>query len=548
MSKSFNAALAAICTIAAAAETPTPFVDWFSTNFTPIVEHAYNQEAFTFSPAQSAAPETVTRITANAQLSAFGANEALPDLTGNARAALLIAERKADKRLAYFGWTASGWVELAGSEPNEDAEVDLHAEIDDSVEPAEVSYSANGILLHSAADSSRTIFTTMNAANAPSIIALTGDASMSYASGSYEDPSRSAAVVQQNGSFAYYPNVRAAIDASTESGGKPMVLRRTQVDESIVGLENPILLNDPLFNSARPTLMFNDGIKGELLVSMENAPASIDMCIAAPASAIANLHIHGEDGVAYILTPDSAGVHLKSTSIPKDSGEFTGWFSIPDNGRIFLSGLADSMLGSNKTLFVQGNGSLTLCNTNSATGGITVESGELVFCSTNSAISVYLEGPASAVVTDPSSASAISADEGATMEFDLRKRPVTNNMVLLDNVADSLVMPFLTVSGNRIAYAKEGPSGGIIAKVADAPELAAESPFSIEPGLGNNIVNTRIGNAVEGFRYSLLAADLLTGPFLPIGEEKTALDDGVLELSIEDEMKAQRFYKLSVEY
>ncbi|MDO5319113.1 MAG: hypothetical protein Q4G65_10835 [bacterium] len=330
-------------------------------------------------PPETNVPEV---ITFRSEMRPYSSWVALPDLSvSGARGAVLAANRP-PRGFVFFGWTKSGWEELAGVEVREDEMQEVCVEIDTSVQPPVVSYRVDGARLVSATNAAVTCFEAgVPAAKGSAVVSVGGSGRLGTFSATRESSARTAAVVKNDGSYDYFPSLSEAFAAVETTGGEVMLLRRTTLSDS-VGL-GEVRIASRLLETSRPPLCFAGtwpmGV--ELRVALPSG-TWMDARLAEPAKCVANLHVHGAVGKVYRLMPDVATdvVHLSVEDVPVDAGAFTGWLTIPEKGRLFAAGLLDDLLGSNHTLFVQGNGLLTLCGTNEITGGLHFESGSLRLC------------------------------------------------------------------------------------------------------------------------------------------------------------------------
>lgn len=331
-------------------------------------------------PAETNVPEVVTF---RSEMRPYSSRVALPDLSvSGARGAVLAANRP-PRGFVFFGWTKSGWEELAGVEVREDEMQEVCVEIDTSVQPPVVSYRVDGARLVSATNAAVTCFEAgAPAAKGGAVVSVGGSGRLGTFSATRESAARTAAVVKGDGTSDYFATLSEACAAAQTTGGEVMLLRRTTLsDPSEAG--EPFRLAPRLLDAARPPVRFAASwpAGAEVRVNLSEG-VWMDAPFAEPAGRVANLHVHGAAGKVYRLTPDVGAdmVRLSVEDVRLDTGAFTGWVTIPEKGRLFAAGLKDDLLGSGRTLFVQGNGQLTLCGTNEITGGLHFESGSLRLC------------------------------------------------------------------------------------------------------------------------------------------------------------------------
>ena len=331
-------------------------------------------------PVETNVPEV---ITFRSEMRPYGSRVALPDLSvSGARGAVLAANRP-PRGFVFFGWTKSGWEELAGVAVREDEMQEVGIEIDSSVQPPVVSYRVDGVRLASATNAAVTCFEAgVPAAKGSAVVSVGGSGRLGTFSATRESAARTAAVMRGDGACDYFATLSEACAAARTTGGEVMLLRRTTLaDPSEEG--GPFRLAPRLLDAARPPVGFAASWPAGAEVRI-NLPEGtwMDAPFAEQAGRVANLHVHGVAGKVYRLTPDAGAdmVRLSVEDVPLDAGAFTGWATIPERGRLFAAGLKDDLLGSNRTLFVQGNGQLTLCGTNEISGGLHFESGALRLC------------------------------------------------------------------------------------------------------------------------------------------------------------------------
>jgi len=511
-----------------------------------------------FTPSATAAAGVIVHMTTRAALQAFGAWETLPDLSAEHPRAALVTRERADHTLAYHGWTAAGWTELAGAEPDEDAFTEIRITHDDSTTPATVSYAAGGRTLVSAA-TGESVFAADGAPGAPTTLLARGTIALADFGASRELPERTAAVIAQDGSFTYRADLAEALADARTHGGTARLLRRTTVSAAATALGTPLRLADNLLTGGRAPLAFAPDVTGELLLELPDTVCT-NVPVASPAAALAHLHIHGADGLLYTLTPDATldTVRLSSETLARDDGNFLAWTCLPEDGRAFARHLAADRLGTNRQLAVQGLGRLTLCGTNALSGGLIVESGHVDFCTpaAEPAGPVRIETHGGATLPGTNALSRTTAEEGAALALDLTSLPPTaiaNNAVVADETAAAGCATAeceLTVTGERLAYARRVTGLGLVAKVAEAPAFAAsEAGFRCVPDPtdpARACLSATVANAVTGFRYGWLAADAPTDVFAPAGTVTEATADGPLALDLNEPKKSARFYRLTV--
>lgn len=381
------AALAAVTALAVSADAPTAFDLWFAGDYAATnAPGAWRPEpdgwlAFTPEAARPAGGAREVR-TFRAAMRPFSSRAALPDLAAaGARGAVLAANRH-PRGPVFFGWTRDGWVELAGAVPDGgDALQEVSVELDDAVSPAAVSYAVDGVRLVAADDVSRTRFPAGAPAGTDGApLAMRGAGRLGAFSAVREASERTAAVRQADGTWRTFADVPSAAAAARDAGEEVVVLRRTELARPSAA---PLALTPDLLAASRPPLRVAESwpAGGEQVVRVPAGTWS-NVLFAEPARAVRHLHVHGEPGRVYRLEPDAAAdaVRLSVEEVHLDAGAFTGWLRIPEGGRLFAAGLADVQMGSDRSLYVQGNGVLTLCGTNGISGGVQVESGRLEFC------------------------------------------------------------------------------------------------------------------------------------------------------------------------
>ena len=331
-------------------------------------------------PAETNVPEV---LTFRGEMRPYGSRTALPDLTASGARGAVLAANRPPRGLVFFGWTKSGWEELAGVAVREDEMQEVCVEVDASARPPVVSYRVDDVRLVSATNAAVACFEAgVPAAKGSAVVSAGGSGRLGDFSATRESPARTAAVVKDNGTCDYFATLSEACAAVQTTGGEVMLLRRTTLSEPTeAGV--PFRLAPRLLDAARPPVGFASSwpAGAEARIRLPNGTWT-DVPLAEPARRLANLHVHGAAGNVYRLTPDVAtdSVRLSVEGVPLDAGAFTGWLAIPEKGRLFAAGISDDLLGSNRTLFVQGNGLLTLCGTNGISGGLHFESGTLRLC------------------------------------------------------------------------------------------------------------------------------------------------------------------------
>ena len=384
--------LAALSASAASADGPTAFATWFAGDYASTdAPGAWRPDSegwlgFTPEAARPAGAALEVR-TFRASMRPYSSRAALPDLSATGARGALLAANRHPRGPVFFGWTRAGWVELAGAVPDEgDALQEVSVELDATVAPATVSYAVDGVRLVSADDASRARFP----AGAPrgkedAPVAMRGAGRLGAFSAACALRDRTAAVRQADGSWRYFADVPSAAAAAREAGGEVAVLARTDLSEPSAA---PLALAPDLMAASRPPLRFTgDWPEGTEQVVRLPAGSWRNVLFAEPARAVRNLHVHGEPGRVYRLAADAAAdaVRLSVEDVQLDAGAFTGWLAIPEGGRLFAAGLRDAGLGSERSLYVQGNGVLTLCGTNEVSGGVRLESGRFALCTPDAA-------------------------------------------------------------------------------------------------------------------------------------------------------------------
>lgn len=473
-----------------------------------------------------------------------GAARQLRPLSADVPFALTVASTE-KARLAFFGWTAEGWVELAGFEPTIGQPVDVRAEIDFGVVPAGVRYSAGGILLSSADSEAKNVFQSAEtAANRFDAIVAEGDIGVRAASATRELIERVAAVVVGETVAGYFPTLAAARTAAAQNGGAVTLLRRTSLDDPRA-LKGETIVNPTALRGGTTALHYTGDVsalaKTRAVVRLPEGYAA-DQPFFSPDSseALAALHVHGDEGAVYTLYPKDGAFNLRKDTLVSDGGNFTASFTVPEGGRSFLRGLKDGWCGSENALYVNGLGALVLCGTNAFTGKVFVESSSLV---------AYggLGWATAAALAKPSTVEfvAASAAEGKGHV------EVANSTVVFAGVTDELAQSLtftLEPGTGRLGYLKREGSD-LVAKIAVAPEIAVEEGFSVTSAVAEGKVRlaATVSNAVQGFRYGWCAADAPNGLFTSVGEMVEATQDGSLAVTLEEPAAERRFYRFRVE-
>ena len=331
-------------------------------------------------PAETHVPEV---LTFRSEMRPYSSRVALPDLSASGARGAVLAANRPPRGLVFFGWTKSGWEELAGVAVREDEMQEVGIEIDSSFQPPVVSYRVDGVRLASATNAAVTCFEAgMPAATGSAVVSAGGSGRLGTFSVTRESAARTAAVVTGTDTCAYYPTLSEACAAAQATKGEVVLLRRTTFADP-ADAPTAFRLSARLLNAAQPPVNFAASwpVGAEVRMDLPDGTWR-DVPLAGPATRVANLHVHGAAGKVCRLTPDAAtdSVRLSVEDIPLDAGAFTGWLAIPEKGRLFAAGIADDLLGSDRTLFVQGNGRLTLCGTNGISGGLHFESGTLRLC------------------------------------------------------------------------------------------------------------------------------------------------------------------------
>lgn len=168
-------------------------------------------------PAETNVPEVVTF---RSEMRPYSSRVALPDLSvSGARGAVLAANRP-PRGFVFFGWTKSGWEELAGVEVREDEMQEVCVEIDTSVQPPVVSYRVDGARLVSATNAAVTCFEAgAPAAKGGAVVSVGGSGRLGTFSATRESAARTAAVVKGDGTSDYFATLSEAC-AAAQTGGR----------------------------------------------------------------------------------------------------------------------------------------------------------------------------------------------------------------------------------------------------------------------------------------------------------------------------------------
>ncbi len=365
----------AICTFVAAAQGVPSHVEL----------NALTNGWLSFSPSTPAVSGTLTEFKLRVSMYPHGFWEQLPDLAAEGGRAGVLVMGCRDGVNRYCGWSLEGWTVLEGAVPSDDDFADVTISIDESTLPAKVSYSVAGVRLVAATNSAVATFPCASSSVSPSV-GIRGIMKLAAFGAECELPERTAAVVHGNATFDYYRDVAAALAAAT-AGDEVQLLKRAQIVAGDIPEGASLVIAPRLASPALPPIEFTGQPVRELTIRPPDTWTS-GAPIAAPATAIDGIHVHGTAGTVYTLTPDdkSNSVLMKKGAIDNDAGNFVGWISMPFHSRIFLGGVSNAMLGSLHTLYVQGKGSLCLCGDNSLfTGTNVVERGTLRYCSPQSA-------------------------------------------------------------------------------------------------------------------------------------------------------------------
>ena len=495
------------------------------------------------SPLLASAPATVEATVVFSEAD-VGAARQLRPLSADVPFALAVAST-GKARLAFFGWTAEGWVELSGFEPTIGQPLDVKAEIDFGVVPAEVQYSAGGVLLVSADSAAKSVFrSAVAAANRFDAIVAEGDIGVRAASATRELVERVAAVVVGETVAGYFSSLAAARAAAALDGGAVTLLRRTSLDDPRA-LEGETIVNPTAFRGGTAALNYTGDLsalaKTRAVVRLpEGYDADQPFFSPDSSEALEALHVHGDEGAVYTLYPKDGAFNLRKDALVADGGNFTASFTVPEGGRSFLRGLKDGRCGSENALYVNGLGALVLCGTNAFTGKVFVESSSLV---------AYggLDRATAAALAKPSNVEFV-ASFAAEGEGHVE---VVNNTVVFSGVTDELAQTLtftLDPGSGRLGYLKREGSD-LVAKIAAAPEIAVEEGFSVTSAVAEDKIRltATLANAVQGFRYGWCAADAPDGAFAPVGETVAAARDGSLAVELEESAAERRFYRFRVE-
>jgi len=524
--------------------------DWFALDATGVVTNgvtvAKSAAGLVFTPALPLPATAPAALTARVTFTEadVGAARRLVAPADGAQFALTVAAT-AQARLAFFGWTSFGWVELAGADPVIGTPMSVRIEIDYGVSPAEVRYVAGGQTLVAADGSGRDVFT---AAAGPSsrfdATVAEGEIGVTALAGQRELIERISAVTDGDTVLGYYPSLAAA-RAAAAPGEVVTLLRRTSFADA-QALSGETVVAPTALRGGTATLTYTGeatDLEAESLVFRLPAGYDLDIPFLAPTSTavLAAVHVHGDSGVPYTLYPADGAFNLRRDALVLDGGGFTTSFTAPEGGRSYLRDLADASCGSENALYLNGLGSLTLCGTNAFTGKVFLESSQLV-------TSGGQPGLSPEILASPSGVSfAVSPNEGAS-----GGTVIANNAVVLSGVTDAMVTNLtftLNPGTGRLGYLKrEGTA--LVAKIATAPTLSSNDAFSVSAPLdatGNRQLVATLANAVAGFRYGWVAADNLDEDFQAVGEVTVAPSDGPLEVRLSDPPKVCRFYRFRVE-
>ena len=445
-------------------------------------------------------------------------------------------------RLAYFGWTADGWVELAGAEPAIGMSLAVGVDVDFGVSPAEVRYVANGATLTSADGSGRSAFVSaVSAADRFDGLVSEGHVEVVRLAGERELIERVAAVVKDDAVTGYFPTLAAARAVAATDGGAVTLLRRATLADP-TGLDGVFDVNGSALKGGAAVLTYTGDPDALAKVrSVVQLPQGYDLDIPffspASAAALAALHVHGDEGVPYTLYPKNGAFNLRKDELGHDGGDFTAFFTVPEAGRSYLRGLKDEMCGSEKALYVNGLGELTLCGTNGFSGRVFLEASRLVaHGSLASASAEVLTGPADIVL-------AVDSAEGVPGHAALADRTV------FFSGADDALTFTVDPGRGRLAYLKR-EGANVVVRLAGRPEMAETDGFTVTASAdeeGRMVLRATLANAVQGFRYGWCAADAPNGTFAPVGEMVEALRDGSLAVMLEEPAAERRFYRFRVE-
>lgn len=571
------------CALSGAAEEPTPEAPWFAVDFSQPWQDAagtwsvpppdatcdwtaaaarlafagLTNATVAFTPAEVPA-RGATTVEATMTLVDASLSRKLPDIPA-ARGALAVVEL--NHRPVYVGWTADGWVELAGATPAVDRPTVCKIAFDDTVSPPRVSYAVDGRWLAAASNADVSAFATADTGETPRV-ELYGAGEISSLAGSRELAARQAAVVRPDGSFDYHADLAEACGAAT-NGAEVLLLRRVEaMDWTATANGVPLRLAARLANARLPIFTLAEEPPPDARLPLDMPPGTAVDCLlfsAADAAAGGAVHVHGDPATVYTLSSGADGVRLRSGSLPLDIGGFVGYLAVAEGDRAFVGGLLPGDLGSRESLYVQG-GDVTLCGTNAHAGATVVESGTLTLCGqlTRSAVQVWERGTYAgppvtngvftveghARVDAPLAGTDAALADGASLAFDLDV--AENGMILVPRAAlpaGGGVAVSVAVRGRFEAFSRTTLSGDVVAAVAAAPELAArQDAFTVAEGRATAVV----ANATTGFWYGWEAADEATGPFKPAGEAVKAVFDGELEISLAEPPRPRRFYRLRV--
>lgn len=472
-----------------------------------------------------------------------GAARQLRALPATSETALTVASNDRGE-LAYFGWTANGWIELSGATPALNTPLHLRIETDTSIEPATIRFSADGQFLSAANDSTHITFA--SALPADSLFAsvqATHDLKVESVTGERELTERVAAVVTGESVVGYFSSLAAARHHAAEVSGEVTLLRPTSVSDPR-DLDGTFRIADSAVCDKQPVLTYVGdptqlaGTHALISLPEGNLP-TIPFAAPADPALLATLHLHGDAGFVYSLYPSTDTYHLTRQALQQDRGAFTAFLTTPERGRSFLRGLADGTCGSENALYVNGLGSLDLCAADAFTGEIYLEASHLLSRGGLArAVFDVLTEPAALELADEPNA----ADAPVTL---------TNNTVVLTGVTDDLLERLtltLAPDTRRLAYLVRNGSA-LVAKVAEAPRLVASDSFSfsLTRGEGGLRLTATLANAIAGFSYGWTAADNPSGPFIAVGTPVTATRDGSLTLVLDEPPQTRRFYRFHVE-
>lgn len=344
------------------------------TNGVRVCDHA---EGRTLEPIQPLAAATPAGIQARVRYADddIPAARHLPDLSSRGVQAALTVAQRADGAFAFYGWTAQGWVELAGATPRLDADIDIRADVDASVSPATVRFAADGVALVAALDGTTRVFPAGGASGARiAAVDLEGAGEALSVAGERAFMERVAAVVRGD-QVAYYPDVASARRASTVDGAVTL-LRPATI--SVADLSGMLKVHGTALSGDRPALtVAGDAAAWARAKPLIELPAGFagEGALLAPATdaALAALHVHGDAGMACTVFPREGVLQVREEPVPLDTGGFVAFWTVPEGARTFLRGLGEMPCGSENAFYVNGRGELVLCQTNAFTGKLVVE-------------------------------------------------------------------------------------------------------------------------------------------------------------------------------